>query len=435
MGGTAKGAGGTAQQQTPSATGKGGMGKGTGGTPQAQAPGVAPANGMAGTANGMSALTGLGPASPQAQQMQQQYQQYRDQRMATDPQFAAEVRSQMVKPGAPNRAQLQAASDAAMGYARPNMAPPDMAARQQMMDQYRTAMAGRAGLGGGIGSMMGNMAGMNKADFMPGGALAAPLDLADASPNPGGAPPANPSAAAAAEPAMAAEAMNRMQSQGMAGRPQGIAGFKGGGGRPGMGRFGGGKGGGGMSPYAAQYRQALMGAGRGQMNNGGIVGLATGGKVWEPVSRGGVSIAATTPAPVAAPITPAPAAAAQAAAPTVSWSPTAAPAAGGSMFGSASNVAPITQPAKFVAQPQQAIWQPPAKATGAEGGMADADFKKLMSARMMGNIMGWKVKPPDFSKMSDRQYIDYKMGGMGKGGGKGGFGNARRGRGGGSGSD
>lgn len=94
---------------------------------------------------------------------------------------------------------------------------------------------------------------------------------------------------------------------------------------------------------------------------GGIVSLANGGAVWEPASRGGVTLAPAAPAPVApAPVAPAPVAATPAA--TVSWKPGAAATTGntGSMF-SGINMSEIKTPEKFVAGPKQTIWQPPAK--------------------------------------------------------------------------
>lgn len=213
---------------------------------------------------------------------------------------------------------------------------------------------GIAGLGNAMNTMMngGNAPPMpNQADFMPGGSLAAPLDLANANPNPGGATPAG---------AMSPEAQARMQSamgaQGMGGgwgrfNPNfgGMGGMRGGWGG-GMGRFGGGMMGG-------------WGGGRGMMNNGGIVSLADGGMLGVPVSRGGVSYApAANPAPVAAPapvVTP-PTTATPA---RVSWTPTAAPSGnGGGMFNNV-NVSPFTQPAAWTPPAYTApIWQPPAKA-------------------------------------------------------------------------
>jgi hypothetical protein len=196
----------------------------------------------------------------------------------------------------------------------------------------------------GLNNAMGNYNMPNRDDFMPGGALSAPLDLASVNPNPGGATPS--SMGADMPPQMSAEAMGRMQGampQGMGGGYGGMRGWGGmrGGWGGGMGRFGGG----------------MMG-GRGMMNNGGIVALADGGMLGAPLSRGVVTRGA---APVVAPPMAGPPVAAAPA--QIAWNPTAAPAGGGgSMFNNAA-LPPVVQPAAWTPPPQRtAIWTPPPQA-------------------------------------------------------------------------
>jgi hypothetical protein len=201
----------------------------------------------------------------------------------------------------------------------------------------------------GLNNAMNNYNMPNRNDFMPGGALSAPLDLGG-NPNPGGA---TPSGVGPDQPQMPQEAMARMQSAAMAGQPQGMGGM---GGR--FGGWGGGMGSrfgwGGMGRFGG-------GMGRGLMNNGGIVSLADGGMLGAPISRGGVTYApaAAAPAPVApaAPIAPAAPPA------NIAWRPGAAAAqGGGSMFNNI-NMNPFTQPAAWTPPAQvQPIWQPPVKA-------------------------------------------------------------------------
>ncbi len=264
----------------------------------------------------------------------------------------------------------------------------DMMAQRQMLMQ-RNAMGGmgqygRPGqgfnpMGGGIAGL----AGMNRADFMPGGALAAPLDLASAPAwsgvNPSGALPAN-APTGTPPPQMNMDAMNRMRSQayggmgggggyGMGGRFGGFGGYGGSRGRMGYGGMGGMMDGRGMMPQQQP------------MANGGIVSLAGGGRLGEPISRGGVTYAPAATASVA-PLAAAPVAAA--AAPRVAWTPGAtAPAAGGGMF-SGINMAPITAPAAFVAKPQAAIWQPPVKAAAPAG----ATGYQIPGSQRTGPLMG-----------------------------------------------
>ena len=240
-----------------------------------------------------------------------------------------------------------------------------MARRQALMSQYQTAMAGRPGMGGGIAGL----ANMDQADFMPGGSLAAPLDLGAVNPNPAGATPA------AMPPQMNMDAMNRMRSQ--MGRPQGW----GPGGRFGMGGYGG---------FGGSRGNMYGGMGRGMMPqsqpmaNGGIVSLADGGRLGAPISRGGVSYAPAI-ANRMAPAMAAAAAAPTVGAPRVAWTPgAAAPAGGGSMF-SGIDMAPITQPAAYVPQPQAAIWQPPAKVEAPAGKTGYQIPGSYRSGPIMGN--------------------------------------------------
>jgi len=209
----------------------------------------------------------------------------------------------------------------------------------------------------GLSNAMNNYNMPNRNDFMPGGALSAPLDLGG-NPNPGGATPSG-----GGQPQMPQEAMARMQSAAMAGMPQGMQGN----GMMGMGgRFGGWGGGMGSRFGMGGMGRFGGGMGRGLMNNGGIVSLADGGLLGAPLSRGGVTYApaAAAPAPVApaAPMAPA----APAAPANIAWRPGAAPVgAGGSMFNNIS-MNPFTQPAAWTPPAQvQPIWQPPAKAVPA----------------------------------------------------------------------
>jgi hypothetical protein len=165
------------------------------------------------------------------------------------------------------------------------------------------------------------------------------------------------------------------------------------------------KGGGGGSPKGGggnvvpQKKQNGMDA-RG-FANGGIVGLADGGRLGA-VSGGGVTYgpasAAPPPmaAPFAAPVAAAPVAVAPAAAPA--WTPQAVTAGNGGMFSGIASV-PIAQPAKWSGPTTpQKLWQPPAKPVAAAGpaGLSQIDMNRAI-------LFG----VGDTSKMTDRQYATY----------------------------
>lgn len=278
-----------------------------------------------------------------------------------------------------------------------------MQQRQQMMDQRRNFMnmnnpAGMPGevpppVGGGINSLYGQT----------GPAGAAPLDLGDPGVTGTGANPAVPTPANFAASAA----------------PGGMAppGWGGGMGR-GMGRFGGYGGFGG-----SRGMMGMMGGwgGRGQMANGGIVTLAGGGMLGEPVSRGGVTYAPAMANPVpAVPVAAPPAAVVST--PKIAWNPVSTPGSGGggSMF-SGINVAQIAQPEKWSGPTTtQAIWQPPSKADTSGSG----DNYKLTGAQTLGLMMGGKPKNLGISEAQWKSYqqTPVTVGNAGKyGGGKGGY--------------
>jgi hypothetical protein len=154
--------------------------------------------------------------------------------------------------------------------------------------------------------------------------------------------------------------------------------------------------------------------------NGGIVGLADGGRLGA-VSGGGVTYGPPSAAPPAmavrpaVPVAAAPVAAAPVVAAAPAWTPQAVTTGGGMFSGIAS--VPIAQPAKWSGPTTpQKLWEPP-KAVVPTGpaGLQGAD---------MGKAVLFGASKEMLAQMTPRQYTDYMVfrqqaGGSGGGGGGG----------------